>query len=94
MYEVVILNSAAQQLRNLDKPVKNQIIAALDQIAENPLIGDWLKGDLAALYSYHLKVADVEYRIAYQIKEQEIMVVVLQIGTRENFYDELKKRLK
>ena len=35
----------------------------------------------------------VEYRIAYQIKEQEIVVVIMQIGTRENFYDELKKKI-
>lgn len=92
MYEVVILNSAAKQLGNLDKPIKNKIIAALEKIAENPFIGDRLKGDLVAVYSHHLKVAGVEYRIAYQIKEQEIVVVILQIGTRENFYEELKKR--
>jgi mRNA interferase RelE/StbE len=94
MYEVVILDSAAKQLRILDQPVKNQIIAALERISENPLSGERLKGDLTAVYSYHLKVAGVEYRIAYQIKEQEIVVVVLQIGTRENFYKELKKRIK
>jgi len=34
----------------------------------------------------------VEYHIAYQIKEQEIVVVVMKIGKRENFYEELKKR--
>lgn len=94
MYEVVILNSAAKQLRNLDKPVKNKIIAALEQIAENPFGAERLKGDLAAVYSHHLKVGGIEYRIAYQIKEQEIVVVIIQIGTRENFYEELKKRLK
>ena len=67
MYEVVILNSAEKQLRNLDKPIKNKIIAAIEKIAENPSIGDWLKGDLSAIYCHHLKVAGVEYRIAYQI---------------------------
>lgn len=94
MYEVVILNSAAKQLRNLNNPVKDRIIEALEQIAENPFSGERLKGDLTAIYSYHLKVAGVEYRIAYQIKKQEILVIVLQIGTHENFYEELKKRLK
>jgi len=34
----------------------------------------------------------VEYRMAYQIKEQEVVVIIMQIGTRENFYEELKKR--
>lgn len=94
MYEVVILGFAAKQLRSLDKPVRNRIIAALELISENPLCGERLKGDLTAVHSYHLKAAGVEYRIAYQIREQEIVVVVLQIGTRENFYEELKKRIK
>lgn len=53
--------------------------------------GERLKGDLTAVYSYHLRVMGVEYWIVYQIKEQEIVVVVLQIGTCENFYAELKK---
>jgi len=93
MYEVVILNSAAKQLRNFDKPIKNKIITTLEKIAENPFVGERLKGNLTAIYSYHLKIASVEYRIAYQIREQEIIVVIMKIGTRENFYEELKKRV-
>jgi len=93
MYEIIILNSAARELRKYDKPVRDEIISAFDKLAENPYIGDMLKGDLATIYSYHLKVSGVEYRIAYQIKEQEVVVIVMQIGTRENFYAELKKRL-
>lgn len=92
MYELVVLNSAARQLRKFDKPARSRIIAALEKIAENPYSGELLKGDLATIFSYHLKVAGIDYRIAYQVKEQEIVVLVLQIGTRENFYDELKKR--
>lgn len=67
MFEVVTLNSAGKRLRNLDKPVKNRVIEALEQIVENPFRGERLKGDLTAIYSYHLKVAWVEYWIIYQI---------------------------
>ncbi len=94
MYELVVLNSAAKQLSKLDKPVRNKITAVLGDIAKNPFIGECLKGDLATLYSYHFKAAAIEYRIAYQIKAQEVVVIVMQIGTRENFYEELKKRFK
>ena len=79
MYEVIILNSASRQLKKFDKLVRNKIITVLERIATNPFIGDQLKGNLATIYSYHLKVSGVEYRIAYQIKEQEIVVVVMQI---------------
>jgi len=92
MFEVVVLSSASRQLKKFDKAVRNAIIAGMEKIAENPYTGDRLKGNLATIYSYHLNVANVEYRIAYQIREQEIVVIVLQIGTRENFYEELKKR--
>lgn len=68
MYEVVILNLAAKQLRNLDKPIKDKIITTLEKIAENPFVGERLKGNLTAIYSYHLKIASVKYRIAYQKK--------------------------
>lgn len=56
MYELVVLNSAARELRKFDKPVRTKILTALDMIAENPYIGELLKGDLATVYSYHLKV--------------------------------------
>jgi len=92
IYELVVLNSAVRQLKKYDKPIRIKIIDALDTITENPFIGDMLKGNLSILYSYHLKVRGVEYRIAYQIKEQELVVVIIQLGTRENFYEELKKR--
>lgn len=91
MYELVVLNSAARQLKKFDKPIRTKIVNVLEKIAKNPFIGDMLKGDLSTIYSYHLKVTGIEYRIAYQIKEQEIVVVIMQIGTRENFYDQLKK---
>lgn len=94
MYELIILNSASKAFSKLDKPVRTMVLTALDKIAENPFIGDMLKGDLATIYSYRLKVSGAEYRIAYQVKKQEIVVVIMQIGTRENFYEELRKRFK
>jgi len=94
MYELIVLNSAAGELRKFDKPIRTKIFASLEKIAENPYIGELLKGDLETIYSYHLKVTGVEYRISYQIREQEIVVVVMQIGTRENFYEDLKRRFK
>jgi len=94
MYDLVVLNSAARQLKKFDKLVRTKIISSLEKIAENPFIGEMLRGDLATIYSYHLTISGTEYRVAYQIREREIVVVVLQIGTRENFYEELKKRFK
>lgn len=78
----------------MDTSIKKILLHALDEIAENPLIGDRLKGDLSSIYSYHLHEKGVEYRIAYQIKTKDIVVLVLQIGTRENFYEKLREWMK
>ena len=48
MYEVVVLNSAAKQLRSFDNLVRKKFITALEKIAKNPFIGEQLKGDLAS----------------------------------------------
>ena len=93
MYELLVLHSAARQLKKYDKPIRSKLMAILEKIVVDPFCGDLLKGDLATIYSYHAKITGVEYRVAYQIKEQEIVVVILQIGTREKFYQQLKKNL-
>jgi len=93
MYELIILNSAVRQLRKFDKPIMIKLLQALDKIAENPFIGEQLKGHLTSIYSYHVNEKGVEYRIAYQINSKDIVVIVMQIGSRENFYEDLKKRI-
>lgn len=35
-----------------------------------------------------------KYRIVYEIKENELVVLVLKLGTREKVYEEVEKRLK
>lgn len=36
----------------------------------------------------------VEYRIVYDIIEEKVVVLFLMIGTRENFYERLLRRLR
>lgn len=94
MYELVVLHMAARQLKKFDDHIRTRIVYTLEKIAESPRKGEILKGDLIAIYSWHVKIKSIDYRIAYQIKEQEQIIFVMLIGTRENFYDELKKRLR
>lgn len=44
-------------------------------------------------YSYHLKVRNVQYRIIYQVYDQELLIIVILIGSRENVYKQLGKRV-
>ena len=58
-------------------------------------IGEAKIGDLAGIYCYDVYYNKTNYEIAYtvEIHDNEIVVVIMA-GTRENFYDELKKYMK
>ena len=65
----------------------------LPLLAENPHIGERLKGE----YRYHrykFTQRGVSYRIVYDIKSAELVIILILIGTRENFYKELKRRVR
>jgi mRNA-degrading endonuclease RelE of RelBE toxin-antitoxin system len=44
--------------------------------------------------SHKLYYHKTNYEIAYRIYEDEGLIVIILVGTRENFYDELKRYIK
>lgn len=92
MYQLNISNKAKKDLKRLDKPVIKTALSILDNIAENPHLGEPLLGNLSHLKKWSFNHMGIDYRIAYQIFEEYIEVKVMQVGTRENFYIELNRR--
>ena len=78
-----------------DKQLKIKYKNAIDLITKNYNIGDLKTGDLTGIYSYDIYHNKINYELAYtvEIVDDEILIFILA-GTRENFYDELKKYLK
>ena len=76
--------------RHIQKTIKDIHIPA---ILANPTIGEALIADLAGIRAYHFRVANLGYRIAYVVSEEEKRVYILMIGKRESFYDILKRRI-
>lgn len=67
----------------------------IKKISENPYIGEMKKGDLSGVYGIDVRYDGINYEIAYIIEEVEgKIVVIILAGTRENFYEELKRRYK
>ena len=74
---------------------------AIDSILANPSIGEDKQGDLAGVKGYDIYYCKINYELAYTVEtvideetgETEIVVVIMA-GTRENFYDELKRYWK
>ncbi|MCL2200132.1 MAG: type II toxin-antitoxin system RelE/ParE family toxin [Defluviitaleaceae bacterium] len=93
MYEVKYSSASARYFKKMvDKKLKTAFKTAIDEISENPYIGSQKSGDLNGIYGYDVKYAKTNYEIAYRIYEEENnYVVVILAGTRENFYDDLKR---
>ncbi|MDR3314318.1 MAG: type II toxin-antitoxin system RelE/ParE family toxin [Oscillospiraceae bacterium] len=96
MRELVILPGAARYLKKLkDKALKAAFRREIDAILEDPTIGEAKTGDLAGVYCRDIFHQRTNYELAYTLVEQDDeVVVVILAGTRENFYEELKRYMK
>ena len=96
MAEVRFLPPAAKFLKKLkDKKLKTLYREAIDKIRENHTIGEAKSGDLSGLYGYDIFYNKTNYELAYTVEYVENkVIVVIMAGTRENFYEELKRYLK
>lgn len=86
-YRVEYTSKAIKNLRKLDKNTRNLIYAWIDKNlvnCEDPRIhGKGLVGDKAGQWRY--RVGD--YRIICEIEDEEIVILVLEIGHRREIYD-------
>ena len=81
-------------LRKIDRSVAKEIKDKyLDIILENPVESERLKGKLSHLYSYHFQKNGTQYRIAYEIVEEDEVIFHYMVATRENFYKKLEGRV-
>jgi len=87
MYELIIVPPAARFLKKVkEKPLKTAFQKAVDEILQNPYIGDAKTGDLFGVYCYDIYYNKINYELAYTIiEENDKTVVVILAGTRRNF---------
>lgn len=83
-YSVTLAPSAARQLRKFDSDVRRRIQAAIDLLAVEPrppaasrLVGG----------SGEWRVRTGNYRIVYEINDDQLVVLVLRMGHRREIYD-------
>ncbi len=78
-----------------DKKLKEKFKDAIELISKDYTVGNLKQGDLAGIYSYDIFYNKTNYELAYTVEEVDgKIIIILLAGTRENFYDELKKYLK
>lgn len=81
-------------LKKIDKTVSKEIKDKhLDYILKNPMESEFLKGKLSNLRSYHFQKNGTQYRIAYEVLEDDEIIFHYMVATRENFYKKLENRI-
>ena len=81
-YAIRIKESAARELQRIERSDRERLIAAIDRLAENPFAGSALKGELRGLR--RIRVGD--YRLIYELREQDLVVLVLRADHRREAY--------
>ena len=93
MTRLLLSKSSQKFIKKLkDKNLKNKIKDSLDKIKDNYTLGERKTGDLKGFWSLDIFYNKTNYEICYEVKEEEgRIIIVVMIGTRENFYKELKR---
>ena len=96
MTEVRFLPPAAKFIKKLkDAKLKGLFKEAIDRIADDHTVGEMKAGDLSGIYCYDIYYNKTNYELAYTVRyEGNKLIIVIMAGTRENFYDELKRYMR
>lgn len=92
-YELEFMPKALKEWQKLDSSIKEQFKKKLAQRLENPKVP---KDRLSGFENvYKIKLKSLGYRLAYEVVDERLVVLVLVVGKRENnaVYDTLAKRL-
>lgn len=95
MYKLKTLPPAKHFFKKVrEKGLRDKFESAINDILVDPYIGELKTGDLSGIYSLDVYYQKTNYEIAYRIYDEiDKLVVVILAGTRENFYNELKRYL-
>jgi mRNA interferase RelE/StbE len=86
LWTISYVKSAVDDIAELDGSAKRLIKKAIeDKLMVDPLkYGKALRRNLSGLFK--LRVGD--YRIIYQVKEKEVIVVIVKVGHRREVYED------
>lgn len=93
-YDVYLTPRAKRQYERFDGHIRHKIRTELLELEEE----SHERGDLLQGFRSHLRYkkifhAGAQYRVVYDIAKDKKEVLVIFIGSRENFYKELKSFL-
>jgi hypothetical protein len=91
---ILVTPTFARAIKKLHPKDKLIVDKAVKAIAIDPSIGEEKKGDLAGIFVPKVKINKQEVLLAYRLDPDKISplsVLLLSLGSHENFYTELKR---
>jgi len=91
IYKLIFTKKSQEDWDKLNSTVKEQFKKKLKQRLASPKVE---KDKLSGYENvYKIKLRSVGYRLAYEVKDKEIIVLALSVGKRENnkVYESLRK---
>ena len=92
--QVVLTPPFKKIVKKLKPNQKADLDKAIEDIMQDPSIGSLKKGDLTGINVYKFKMVGQEQLLAYLYDDGRIILTLLSVGSRENFYQQLKRQIK
>ena len=80
-----------RKFKKLSPTQKQSVKDSVLKISKYPSIGVIKKGDLSDVRVHKFKILGQEYLLAYSVDKQKQKIILLALGTHENFYRDLKR---
>lgn len=83
-YRVEFTKAAARQVRKLPRPARDRVVAAIAELQDDPRPhgSKKLVGEQTA---WRVRIGD--YRVIYDVFDEELIVTVVRAGHRREVYD-------
>ncbi|MBW2505328.1 MAG: type II toxin-antitoxin system RelE/ParE family toxin [Deltaproteobacteria bacterium] len=91
MRKVYQTRTFSKNKKKLHKKQISELDGIVAELLDDPEIGEQKKGDLRGTYVYKCKITNQLFLVAYQFDDE--MLMLLMIGSHENFYRDLKKQI-
>lgn len=95
MYRIEFAKSFEKDMRKIIPEVRQEVFEKwIPRLQADPHIGKRFTGkNVRDFFRLAFRYKRNDYRIVYQIHHKEILIVLLAIGSRENFYKRFEKRI-
>ena len=91
-YEIFLAPRAKKQYENFDRHIRDEIRSQLLSLEHEPYDkGNSIKGRKSELRYIKIAHTGVQYRAVFDIERDKNEVSIVFVGSRENFYKELRR---